>query len=144
MEECKYCHDDQVVPVLDKEMEQQPRAGNKYRRHCLSCERWLPMCSEEYFRTHSDPHCLPIGEHEIVRLSEVGVNEGYSMSDLVDQGTEGSVVSRQSSDVYEVGQNRAMRKEIVIECVLDMTVEGFIDKETATQYLSHRFGESNS
>lgn len=144
MEECKYCQENQVVPVLDKEIEQQPHAENKYRGHCLSCERWLPMCSEEYFRTHSDPHYLPIGEHEIVRLSEVGVDEGFSMSDLVDQGTEHSVSSRQSSDGHEVGQNRTMRKKVVIECVLDMTVEEFIDKETATQYLSHRFRELGS
>ena len=102
------------------------------------------MCSEEFFRTHSNPHCLPIGEDEIVQVSEVGVNEGVPKSDLVDQGTEDSVSSRQPSDGHEVGQDRAMRNEILIECVLDMAVEGIIDKETATQYLSQRFRELGS
>ena len=144
MEECKYGHECQVVPVLDKKIEQQPRAGNKYRRYCLSCERWLPMCSEEFFRTHSNPHCLPIGEDEIVQLSEVGVNERFPISDPVDQGTEDRFSSRQSSSVYELGQDRAVRNEILIECVLNMTVEGIIDKETATSYLSQRFRELGS
>lgn len=102
------------------------------------------MCSEKLFRTHSNPHCLPIGEDEIVQLSEVGVNERFPMSDLVDQGTEGRVSSRQSSNVHEVGQDRAVRNEILIECVLNMTVEGIIDKETATSYLSQRFRELGS
>ena len=57
MEEYKYGHENQVVPVLDKTMEQQPRAGNKYRRSCLTCERWLPMCSEDTFDPIPIPMC---------------------------------------------------------------------------------------
>lgn len=141
MEECKYCHENQVVPVLDKTMEQQPRAGNKYRRSCLSCGRWLPMCSEKYFRAHPNPHVLPIGENEIISLAELGVTERYSVPDLVGRETEEKDTLRQSSDGHGVGHDREMRNEILIECVLDLTLEGLLDKETATQYLSQQFSE---
>lgn len=58
---CRYCQSTDVVPVLDRGIEQAPKAGNKYRRHCLNCWRWLPMCSASYFRMHDDPHVLPVG-----------------------------------------------------------------------------------
>ena len=144
MEECRYCHENQVVPVLDKKMEQQPRAGNKYRRSCLSCGRWLPMCSAEYYRAHHNPHVLPIGESEIVPLSEVDVTEKDPMSGHVGRDTKDGDTPWYSSDGHDVVRDRETRDEILIECVLDMIVEGFLDKETATQYLSQRFSEANS
>lgn len=72
--ECRYCGSEDVVPVLDKGIADAPKAGNKYRRHCLSCWRWLPMCSASYFRAHDDPHVLPI-EAEAERRNLVPLEE---------------------------------------------------------------------
>lgn len=72
--ECRYCGSEDVVPVLDKGIADAPKAGNKYRRHCLSCWRWLPMCSASYFRAHDDPHVLPI-EAEPERRNLVPLDE---------------------------------------------------------------------
>ena len=102
------------------------------------------MCSAEYYRAHHNPHVLPIGENEIVPLSEVGVTERDPISGLVGRDTEGDDAPRHSSDGHDVVRDRETRDEILIECVLDMIVEGFLDKETATQYLSQRFSEANS
>lgn len=49
-----------------------------------------------------------------------------------------------SSDGHDAVRDHETQNEILIECVLDMIVEGFLDKETATQYLSQRFSEANS
>lgn len=72
--QCRYCKSTEVVPVLDKQIEQAPKAGNKYRRHCLSCSRWLPMCSTEYFKQHPNAHVLPASEEpereNLIPLSE--------------------------------------------------------------------------
>ena len=73
-EQCQYCSRANVVPVLDKRIEHHNRPGNAYRRFCLACERWLPMCSKEYYTSHPHPHVLPIGsdpeEGNIVELAE--------------------------------------------------------------------------
>lgn len=58
--ECRYCGCEKVVPVLDKRIEQSPKAGNKFRTACIGCNRWLPMTSEEVFRSHDRPHVLPL------------------------------------------------------------------------------------
>ena len=60
-DECRYCGANSVVPVLDKSIERKPTGGgNKFRRRCLSCYRWLPMTSEKYYRNHLHPHVLPV------------------------------------------------------------------------------------
>ena len=89
----------------------------------------------------SQPPCAPNWENEIVPLSEVGVTERDSISGLVGRDTEGDDAPRHSSDRHDVVRDRETRDEILIECVLDMIVEGFLDKETATQYLSQQFSE---
>jgi len=102
------------------------------------------MCSAEYYRAHHNPHVLPIGESEIVPLSEVDVTETDPMSGHVGRDTKDGDTPWYSSDGHDVVRDRETRDEILIECVLDMIVEGFLDKETATQYLSQRFSEANS
>lgn len=59
-ETCRYCNAADVVPVLDRRIEEGATAGNKYRRICLACHRWLPMCSKAYYATHPNPHFLPL------------------------------------------------------------------------------------
>ena len=59
IEPCQYCASERVAAVLDKRMEHSPTAGNKYRKRCLSCERWLPMCSAGDFQTAEHQHVLP-------------------------------------------------------------------------------------
>ena len=59
IEPCQYCASERVAAVLDKRMEASPTAGNKYRQRCLSCERWLPMCSAADFQTAEHQHVLP-------------------------------------------------------------------------------------
>lgn len=60
-DECEWCDDDAVVPVLDKGIERSPTPGNKFRRRCLACHRWHPMTSEQAYREHDHPHVLPLG-----------------------------------------------------------------------------------
>lgn len=102
------------------------------------------MCSAEYFRAHSNAHVLPIGENEIVPLAELGVTERYPVSDLIGGDTEDGGSTQQSGDGHRAGHDQEMRNEILIECVLDLTLEGPLDKETVTQYLSQRFRELDS
>lgn len=33
--------------------------GNKYRRRCRECQRWLPCCSAKEWKAHDDPQVLP-------------------------------------------------------------------------------------
>lgn len=57
---CRYCASERTVPVLYERMERANwKAGNKYRVFCQECERWLPCCSKEDWRTHDNPHVLP-------------------------------------------------------------------------------------
>ena len=59
IEPCQYCASERVAAVLDKRIEKSPTAGNKYRKRCLACERWLPMCSAGDFQTAEHQHVLP-------------------------------------------------------------------------------------
>lgn len=59
IEPCEYCASQRVAAVLDKRIEQSPRAGNKYRQRCLNCGRWLPCCSAADFQTADHQHVLP-------------------------------------------------------------------------------------
>lgn len=59
IEPCQYCASERVAAVLDKRMEKSPTAGNKYRKRCLSCGRWLPMCSAADYQTAEHQHILP-------------------------------------------------------------------------------------
>ncbi|WP_425492174.1 SHOCT domain-containing protein [Halovivax limisalsi] len=81
-DQCQYCSRSKVVPVHDKRIEQRSRPGNAYRRFCLACDRWLPMCSKEYYDSHPHPHVLPIGRDpekgNIVELAEYDNGAGQS------------------------------------------------------------------
>jgi len=71
--ECEYCEHESVVPVLDKNIELSPRPGNKYRRACLSCDKWNPATSEETWRTARHPTVLKKGGEgidDLIRLEE--------------------------------------------------------------------------
>lgn len=59
IEPCRYCASERVAAVLDKRIEQAPTAGNKYRKRCLGCGRWLPCCSAADFQTADHQHVLP-------------------------------------------------------------------------------------
>lgn len=59
IEPCRYCASERVAAVLDKRMEKSPTAGNKYRKLCLACSRWLPMCGAADFQTADHQHVLP-------------------------------------------------------------------------------------
>ncbi|AGC65543.1 hypothetical protein K745_gp18 [Haloarcula hispanica virus PH1] len=61
IEPCQYCASERVAAVLDKRIEASPTAGNKYRKRCLSCSRWLPMCGAADFQTADHQHVLPRG-----------------------------------------------------------------------------------
>ncbi|AAY24948.1 ORF 22 [Haloarcula hispanica virus SH1] len=61
IEPCQYCASERVAAVLDKRIEASPTAGNKYRKRCLSCSRWLPMCGAADFQTAEHQHVLPRG-----------------------------------------------------------------------------------
>lgn len=60
--ECRYGESSDVVPVLDQQIAVSDTPGNKFRQHCLSCCRWLPMTSREDFANHANPYVLPLGE----------------------------------------------------------------------------------
>lgn len=141
MEECKYCSKSQVVPVLDEETEQLSRPGNKFRRFCLACGRWLPMCSAKYFRSHPNPHVLPIGETEIIPISESEETQPHPVSDLPDRDADSSDTSRLTDGGHRAAQDREYRNEILLECVFDLVLEGIVDKEPAIRYLSQQFRE---
>lgn len=64
-EPCRHCNETEVVPVLDKGIEERAKAGNKYRQFCLACHRWLPMCSTAHYETHPNPHVLPVGAEPV-------------------------------------------------------------------------------
>lgn len=59
---CQYCDDGEIVPVLDKNIEERDQPGNKYRRLCVSCERFNRMASGEEWDRHPDALVLPAGE----------------------------------------------------------------------------------
>lgn len=59
IEPCQYCASERVAAVLDKRIEAAPTAGNKYRKRCLGCSRWLPCCSAADFQTADIQHVLP-------------------------------------------------------------------------------------
>lgn len=111
--ECRYCGSSSVVPVLDKRMDEAPAAGNKYRRHCLSCARWLPMCSENYFKKHPDPHVLPTSDEpereNLVPLEEYDYAEeikqvegrmtSSTREEIPFQSSEATIVQRLDGDL---------------------------------------------
>jgi len=77
IEPCKYCQSQRVAAVLDKQIEARPTAGNKYRKRCLDCGRWLPCCSTADFQAADRQHVLPRGvdresENPTVPVEEFG------------------------------------------------------------------------
>ena len=99
------------------------------------------MCSEKYFRTHPDPHVLPMGETEIIPIAESKETEQYPVSDLLGRETDCNDTSRRVDDGHRAAQDCELRNEILLECTFDLVLEGIIDKETAVQYLSQKFRE---
>lgn len=99
------------------------------------------MCSAKYFRTHPDPHVLPMGETEIIPLSESEDTEQYPISKPPHRDADGSDTSRRADGGHRTAQDRELRNEILLECVFDLVVEGIIDKEPAIRYLSQQFRE---
>lgn len=61
MTTCQYCGSDRVVPVLDKNIEERDKPGNKYRRVCVACERFGRMASADEWEAHDDALVLPAG-----------------------------------------------------------------------------------
>lgn len=59
---CTYCDSDRLVPVLDKNIEEQDKPGNKYRRLCLACDRFGRMASADEWRDHDDARVIPAGK----------------------------------------------------------------------------------
>lgn len=51
-----------MVPVLDKNIEEQDRPGNKFRRLCVACERFGRMASGEEWADHDGALVIPAGE----------------------------------------------------------------------------------
>jgi hypothetical protein len=96
------------------------------------------MCSAEYFRTHPTPCVLPIGEEDLIPLSESETVERYPVSAL--PGRTGETPQRSPEDRRGV-QDQEMRNEILLECILDLTKDGIIDKEAAHQYLLKKLSE---
>jgi hypothetical protein len=90
------------------------------------------MCSAKYFRTHPTPHVLPIDEENPIPLSESETVERYPVSALA--GRTGETPQRALED-HRGDQGQETRNEILLECILDLTKEGIIDKEAAHQYL---------
>ena len=89
----------------------------------------------ETFRTHLTPHILPIGEETPIPLSESEKAERYSTSDLPERTSE---TSYQSPESHIPVQDEELRNEVLIECILDLTKEGLINKKPAHQYLSKK------
>lgn len=127
-ETCRYCSEPAVVPVLDKNIERSPKAGNKFRRFCLACTRVLPMTSEEYFREHDRPHVLQVGDSldpdepgSVVPLNEY--DYGPEWDDLADQiqngqtaATDGGESDRSSDDVDDAGDDADDEEANRFEC----------------------------
>lgn len=141
MENCKYCHSDRVVPVLDEGIEQRPPGGNKHRRRCLTCERWLPMCSAKAFRTHPDPHVLPVDGIEVIPLSASETAERYPVSDLPERVTDRGESDEESPAEPPDEPDTERRTELRIECVLELTTAGHLDESAANEYLAGELDE---
>lgn len=116
IDECRYCHSKRVVPVLDKRIERSPKAGNKYRTRCLSCQRWLPMTSESAFKNHANPHVLPADadpdeDGSAIPLEEYDYQDEWE--DLAEQAGVGggAVATDGGEDVEEAGDDRDDRDE---------------------------------
>lgn len=138
MEYCKYCHTDRVVPVLDEAMEQQPGPGNQYRRYCLACTRWLPLCSAKAFRTHPNAHVLPIDADAPIPLADSDTADRYPVSELVETVTARQDSTPHPDEEHHTAPHQELRTEILIECVLELTLDELIDPETASTYLAQK------
>ena len=63
MPECQWCDDGgEIVPVLDKNIEERDKPGNKYRRLCVQCDRFNRMASGEEWENHPGALVIPVGE----------------------------------------------------------------------------------
>ena len=56
---CGFCSSTRVAVVIDKRIEASPTPGNKYRKRCLACDKWLTMASTAEFETCDFKHVLP-------------------------------------------------------------------------------------
>jgi phage FluMu protein Com len=56
---CGFCSSTRVAVVIDKRIEASPTPGNKYRKRCLACDKWLTMASTAEFETSDYKHVLP-------------------------------------------------------------------------------------
>ena len=56
---CGFCSSTRVAVVIDKRIEASPTPGNKYRKRCLACDKWLTMASTAEFETCEYKHVLP-------------------------------------------------------------------------------------
>lgn len=112
-DECRYCGEHSVVPVLDKSIERSPTGGgNKYRRRCLSCYRWAPMTSREHYEQHAHPHVLPVDADSDAEGSCVPLEEydyGPEWEDLAERvGAGESDESGPSADVTTANEQPVM------------------------------------
>ncbi|AFD02294.1 putative protein 13 [Haloarcula hispanica icosahedral virus 2] len=86
IEPCKYCQSQAVAAVLDKQIEARPTAGNKYRKRCLGCQRWLPCCSTADFQAADRQHVLPRGVDRDSEQPTVPVEEYDGQVDGIQAG----------------------------------------------------------
>lgn len=98
IEPCKYCQSQAVAAVLDKQIEARPTAGNKYRKRCLDCQRWLPCCSTADFQAADRQHVLPRGVDREANQPTVPVEEYDGQVDGVQAGDEANTANRAMTD----------------------------------------------
>lgn len=139
MTECEYCASRRVVPVLLKRIERSPTAGNKYRRFCQGCERWLPFCGESDYRQALHPHVLPAdgdpddaAEH-IVPLEDY--DYGPEWADLVERATgdrpDAEALTDGGQDVQDDESDEGEPEQVInqFDCPgCGETVEGYPDE----------------
>lgn len=100
---CEHCDERAVVPVLDKNIDQSPLPGNKYRTCCIACGAFGPMTSERHWREHRRPHVLPKGRDAdvgaIIPLTEYDYAHEYR--ELIDRIRATGDVDADPGDVRE-------------------------------------------
>lgn len=66
---CTCGESDRYLAVVDKNLEPNYKAGNKYCRYCPACGR-RKYCSEQFFEQSGDQFAIPQGEKQPIPLTE--------------------------------------------------------------------------
>lgn len=131
---CRYCSRDAAVPVIDERIAVSDASGNKFRRYCLAYERWLPMCSAKYFRTHPEPHVLPVEidreDGKIVPVAKYETSSDWCPVVHPSAGGASFGVTRKQNDADEDDETPTPEEELLL--VLDQLIDEEIDRWEAS------------